>query len=361
MGKRILVTLLCLLALVPCLASCGRGQTAMSYGESSVSVNMYRYWLSTYKASFLRTYSDMRDTDAFWDAPLTDGVTAEAYLNGMVQENVKRTLLCMELFRQLGLKVTPAMEAQVDGYIEDLINEQANGSRSAFNQILSRYGVNADILREIYLNEDKASLVFSHLYGEGGPREIGPEALDRYVAEHFVRVRHIYVNDAYAVETDENGYYKTNADGTAATRALTAEEAAAKAEKIRQIEAALADGEDFDAVYEQYSEDKFYENGYYLSRSIDFIDEVVDAAFTLAVGERTEVKSDYGTHFLLRLEPEARPYENEANADFFGTLLDDAKNDDFMAYLDTLLPDVVVYEDVIAPYSIRDAAANYEI
>ncbi len=360
MKRRILPALLALALLLP-LAACGGTKAAMSYGKSSISIYMYRYWLSTYKGVFLRTYSDMRDTDAFWDSVLDGGETAEEYLNGLVAENVKRTLVCAELFDRYDLTLPSSSVKQTDDYIEELITEEANGSRSAFNQILAQYGVNLNILREIYLFESKASVLFSYLYGDGGPRQLGPEKLDEYCASHFVRVRHIYVNDAYALDTDEDGYYKTNADGTVATRPLTEEEAAEKAEIIARIEAALAAGENFDAVYERYSEDKYYENGYYLSRGIDFIDEVVDAAFSLAVGEQTELHSDYGTHFLYRMESEERPYENEANADFFDSVLNDAENEDFMAYLDTLLPDVTVYEDVIAPYSIRDAAVNYYI
>lgn len=360
MKTRILSLLLAVCLLLP-LAGCSSAPVLMRYGDSSVTVNMYRYWLSTYKGTFMNTYSDMSDTDAFWNSILYDDVTAEQYLNDAVIENVKRTLVCMELFDQYGLKLSKDTTETIDAYIDDMISERANGSKNVFNQTLAAFGINTNMLREIYLCEEKTSQLFSYLYQSGGPRALSSEALETYCRENYVRVRHIYVNDAYAYETDENGYTKYSTSGLPVTRALNAEEAAAAAEKIAAIEQALADGQSFDTVYETYSEDHYYKNGYYLTRTTDFIYEVVDAAFSLEVGETVCVKSDYGTHFLMRLEMDAAPYKNSENADFFDSFDSDAKNADFRQYLDTLLPDVEVDTEELARYSIRDAAVNYSI
>ena len=74
-----------------------------------------------------------------------------------------------------------------------------------------------------------------------------------------------------------------------------------------------------------------------------------------------KVTSDYGTHWILRLEMDERPYENDENIDFFSSIESDAQNADFRAYLDTLLPEIVVNEEELEKYSIRDAAINYSI
>lgn len=356
--------LLCLalaaLMLLP-LSACAKTTAALTYGEHEISTNMYRYWLSSYKGRFLYTYSDMTDTDEFWDSVLYDDVTAEEYLNDAVLENTKRTLICMELFDQHKLTMPASVLAEIDAYIDDLVNEYAGGSRRAFNETLAEFGINLNMLREIYIAEDETSILFDYLYGKNGPFALTEEELDAYYRENYVRVRHIYVNDAYAQVTNDAGTPQYDSSGNALTRDLTMQELAEKLVKMDAIDEALANGEDFDAVYEKYSEDKLYVNGYYLTKDTPFITEVVTSAFDLEIGETTCVKSAYGTHYLHRLPLEDNAYNESTNSDFFNGYEDTVANADFFAYLDTLLDEVTVNEEEVSRYSVRDAAVNYSI
>jgi len=258
-----LAALAVLLSFSVSLSGCAEeGQIVMRYGDSVITDYVYRYWLSTYKGSFLDTYTDMTNTDAFYDSILYDDVTAEAYLNESVKKNVMRNLLCTELFDTFGLSLPKSTEETVDAHIEELITQRADGSRKAFNQMLSEYGINVRMLREIYLNEQKTALLFEHLYGEGGERELQAGDLQKYLEENYVRVRHIYVNNMYAYELDENGYYRYNTNGQVMTRNLTVDEKAEKQAKIDAIEGELGSGARFEDVYTAYSEDQYYENGY---------------------------------------------------------------------------------------------------
>jgi hypothetical protein len=359
--KRWIALFLALVFLILCCSCAADTVDVMQYGKSRITANMYRYWLSSYKGTFLYTYSDMTDSDAFWSSILYDDVTAEEYLNEAVQENVKRTLVCMELFRENGLRLPASAEDEIDAYIDDLIRERGGGSKNVFNQELAKLGINTDMLRDIYRYEKQASLLFQTLYAKGGARALSEEQFETYCLENYVRVRHIYINDAYVYETDDSGNYRYNDDGTLMMRELTAAEAETKAATVAKIEADLAAGRDAEEVYKEYSEDTFYKNGYYLTRETNFIPEVVDAAFTLRVGESVKVESDYGTHFLIRMEMDPAPYKNAENADFFSTFESDAKNADFRGYLDTLLPEVEINREEIDKYSIRDAEINYSI
>ena len=362
MKIRWIALLLALACLVSLLGGCAADPVeVMRYGKSSVSANMYRYWLASYKGSFMYTYSDMSDSAAFWDTVLYDDVTAEEYLNEVVAESVKRTLICMELFREKGMKLPASVEDEIDTYIDELINERAGGSEKVFNEELAKLGINVRMLRDIYRYEEQTSRLIAALYADGGERALTAEKIDTYCRENYVRICHIYVNDAYTYDTDDQGYYKYNEDGTVQFRELNETEAAAKADTIAKIESDLASGKDFLEVYKNYSEDTFYKNGYYLTRETNFIPEVVNASFNLQVGESVKVTSDYGTHWILRLEMDERPYENDENIDFFSSIESDAQNADFRAYLDTLLPERVVNEEELEKYSIRDAAINYSI
>lgn len=359
---RWIALLLALACLTSLLGGCAADPVEiMRYGESSVSVNMYRYWLASYKGSFMYTYSDMTDSAVFWDTVLYDDVTAEEYLNEVVIGNVKRTLVCMELFRQNGMTLPASVEDEIDAYIDELIDERAGGSEKVFNEELANLGINVRMLRDIYRYEEQTSRLIDALYGSGGSRELSAKDIDTYCRENYVRICHIYVNDAYTYDTDEQGYYKYNEDGTVKFRELNETESAAKADTIAKIDADLASGKDFLQVYQSYSEDTFYKNGYYLTRETNFIPEVVEASFGLQVGESVKITSDYGTHWILRLEMDEKPYENEENIDFFSSIEADAENADFRAYLDTLLPDVKINREELDKYSIREAPINYSI
>ena len=362
MKFRWIALLLALACLTSLLGGCAADPVEiMRYGESSVSVNMYRYWLASYKGSFMYTYSDMTDSAVFWDTVLYDDVTAEEYLNEVVIGNVKRTLVCMELFRQNGMTLPASVEDEIDAYIDELIDERAGGSEKVFNEELANLGINVRMLRDIYRYEEQTSRLIDALYGSGGSRELSAKDIDTYCRENYVRICHIYVNDAYTYDTDEQGYYKYNEDGTVKFRELNETESAAKADTIAKIDADLASGKDFLQVYQSYSEDTFYKNGYYLTRETNFIPEVVEASFGLQVGESVKITSDYGTHWILRLEMDEKPYENEENIDFFSSIEADAENADFRAYLDTLLPDVKINREELDKYSIREAPINYSI
>ncbi len=359
---KLLAFLLSLTILLLTGAGCAKETpAALSYGNSKISTNMYRYWLSSYKGRFLYTYTDMTDTDPFWDTILYDDITAEAYLNSVTIENLKRTILCMELFAQHNLKMPDTMLEDIDSYISDLVTEHAGGSRKEFNALLAEYGINIDMLRDIYIAEDKAMVLFDYLYGDGGPRALTEEALDAYYKENYVRIRHIYVNNAYVQVTNEAGYPQYDSSGNALTRTLTEEELTEKQAIIDAIEKAITDGEDFASVYETYSEDKFYVNGYYLTKDTPFITEVVDAAFRLAVNDWICVRSDYGTHYIKRLPLEENAYNESTNGDFFTDYKKTVQNADFYAYLESLLDEVTVHTEEIEKYSVRDAAVNYSI
>ena len=140
---------------------------------------------------------------------------------------------------------------------------------------------------------------------------------------------------------------------------MTAEMKAEKETILTAIDANFAAGSEFLDVYNIYSEDQYYANGYYLTRSTDFVAEVVDAAFSLEIGEYTKVKSEYGTHYVWRTELDETPWLYESNADFFENFESDLKSELFMEYVRSYLPEVQVDSEAISPYSVEASPVNY--
>jgi len=342
------------------LTGCGTGEDVMSFRGAGITENEYQFYLATYKSNFRSMYTDFKDTDAFYDSVLTeDGMTAGEYLNDAVRHNVQMTLICDALFDQYGLKLDGSVTDAVDAYISDFITEYSGGSKTVFNQALSQYGVNAKMLREIYLRDERASAVFAHLFGAGGEMALTDSDRQEYLGENYVRVRHIYVNDKYTYAYDADGYPVYDENGAHKMIALSGEEAAAKAELVEAIDASLAEGGDFHEIYAAMSEDQFYPNGYYLSRSrTDFIPAVVETAFDLEIGEYRKVESDYGTHYVLRMEMDESPWDEDANADFFAnydTVVADAL---FTEFVESHLDEVVLNEELLGQYTIEESPIN---
>ncbi len=342
------------------LTGCGAGEPVMSFRNADITENEYQFYLATYKANFRAMYKDFEDTDDFYTSVLTeDGLTAGEYLNDAVRHNVQMTLICDGLFDEYGLKLNKSVADAVDEYISDFITEYSGGSKTAFNQALSRYGVNTKMLREIYLRDERAAAVFAHLFGNGGEMALDDSDRTAYLNENYVRVRHIYVNDKYTYAYDEDGYPVYDASGIHQMTALSADEEAAKDALIRAIDESLGTGGDFDEVYAAMSEDQYYANGYYLTRTTaGFITEVVDAAFSLEVGEYVKVESDYGTHYVMRMEMDESPWDEDGNADFFtdyDTVVADAM---FTEFVESHLSEVVLNEEILGQYMIEDSPIN---
>ena len=348
-------TLLAACALVSCSS-----ESAMTYGSHSINENEFSYYLATYKGKYAQTYADFKNTPEYFSSVVTDdGQTVEDVLYSAVVHNVEMTLVCEQMFDDYGLSLSRSVEDTINSYIDDFVDEYADGSRNKFNAALGAYGVNINMLKKIYLRDEKVSALYDALYGTNGIIGITDEDRQNYLDENYVRVRHIYVNNKYMYATDEDGVQEYTDDGLRKKRELTAEELAAKQALIDAIDESLAEGADFDEVYDAFSEDKYYKNGYYISENMDFIEDVTDSAMSLEVGEYKKIETDYGTHYIMRLEMDEKPWENEDNSDFFDGYDTTVGQALFADMAEEKISEVVLNEDVLGEYTMADSAINY--
>lgn len=348
-------TLLAACALVSCSP-----ESVMTYGSHSINENEFSYYLATYKGKYAQTYADFKNTPEYFSSVVTDdGQTVEDVLYSAVVHNVEMTLVCEQMFDDYGLSLSRSVEDTINSYIGDFVDEYADGSRNKFNAALGAYGVNINMLKKIYLRDEKVSALYDALYGTNGIIGITDEDRQNYLDDNYVRVRHIYVNNKYMYATDEDGVQEYTDDGLRKKRELTAEELAAKQALIDAIDESLAEGADFDEVYDAFSEDKYYKNGYYISENMDFIEDVTDSAMSLEVGEYKKIETDYGTHYIMRLEMDEKPWENEDNSDFFDGYDTTVGQALFADMAEEKISEVVLNEEVLGEYTMADSAINY--
>ncbi len=341
------------------LASCS-SEKVMTFGDHSINENEFTYYLATYKGSYAKTYADFEDSPSYFSTVITDdGQTAEDVLYDAVVHNVEMTLVCEQLFDDYNLKLTSSVEKTIDEYLEDFVDEYAEGSKNKFNASLGAYGVNINMLKKIYLRDEKVSALYDALYGSSGIIGITDSDREEYLDENYVRVRHIYVNDKYMYAEDEDGVPEYTEEGIRKKRDLTADELEAKQSLISAIDESLADGASFDEVYEAFSEDKYYKNGYYISSNMDFIADVTESSMELEIGEYKKLETDYGTHYIMRLEMDEKPWEDEDNSDFFEGYDTTVGESLFTELVESRLVEVELNEEALDGYSITDSAINY--
>ncbi len=366
--KRTIALTMVAIMLLLSLASCAdNSPAALTLGEHKVTEAKYSYWASQAKGNYMYSYEDVQNTDEYWQSEIQEGVTVAQYLDDLTLSSVKTTLVACKLFDEYGLSFTSDEEKSVKDLINDLVIERAEGSKNMMNTMLGEYGINTKILEEIYLDEAKVSKVNDHLYGEGGEKALTDEDYESFYNENYVHFQMIYINNAYEYVTDEEGNRTTDESGYYMTEDMDPETKAEKDAAIASIQERLAAGEDFNTLYEEYSELKAYENGYYFSAADSYTDmlyyRLVAECETLEVGGYATVESDTGTCIIQKLELDEDGWSDNANKDFFGEGAADFKElvqqTSFQKLLESYFDDINVTEDIIKKYSVATVTPAY--
>ena len=376
--KRLTALGLALLLLLFCFVGCSsKGPKMMKLGDSEITLNLFYFYLSRMKGTYCATYGISATDEDHWDSVMdSSGKTYNEYYTEFVLNEVKNLLAAVHLFEELDLELPEAELDAIDDEIQRMIDEEANGSKSEFNQKLAAYGANVAVLREAYIIEKKVEYLKDHLYGANGGK-IGGEMYEEYYEDNYARFKHIlFTTYDYVYDTDDNGdviYYKNKSgtriayketdltggvdkdgdtiylvedeDGTrrisydrtnGIPRRLTNEKGEYMTQPVSesQRQKILADvklthekltkgsyslfDETMADHNELYEYDEPYTNGYYVTRTSDTAwDELRDKAFELEIGEIAEVETQYGIHIVMRYELEESGYDNSENKDFF--------------------------------------------
>ena len=165
-------------------------------------------------------YGSINSTD-YWDMVVDSEQTRmkDVYMD-TVEETVRYYVAAMELFDELGLKLTKEEKNAIDAELDELIDLHANGSKNEFNAILSDYGANYKTLRDCKIMNAKLEKLIAELYGAGGSKISG--ALKQgYIEENYVSYYQIILPlYEYVYRTADNGndiYYKVDDKGNFVT------------------------------------------------------------------------------------------------------------------------------------------------
>ncbi len=355
--KKIVSALLALLLTLILLASCSPslGETVMSLDGQKISINMYRLWLSRVKGNYGGDDSDI------WNKTSDDGKTYNEIFTGYVRQNAMTFISAMHEFDRLGLKLPESEIKAIDKTMETMLNERADGNKSTLNSELSLYGVNYDILREVYIIEAKLAYLKDHLYGTNGIETISDNLKNEYYKNNYVRIKQIFLYTANKPVTDDEGNYVFGEDGYVKTQDFTNEEIEQQRKKADQIMTSLASGQDFELLMNAQNEDSAaeeYPSGYYFTKTAQYVEEVIDAAFELEENGFEKVESEYGIHIIIRLPLEENGYSLSSNKDFFTDFEESLETEVFTAKLAEHESKIKINEELIAKYDIKSSNSN---
>lgn len=343
------------------LGSCGNSSPVlMTYRDSKITSNMYSYWLSTYKSNFLNYYNDSMDEDSFWENEIKNGLTTEQYATELINKNIKYILIGMQLFREYNLKISPDITAAINDDIKEKI--EYYGSRSELNTALSAYGINTDILKDIYIAQEKLNAVYDYLYGENGIEKITEEMLDAYYAKNYSRIKYLIIYTKEKEKVDEKGDVMYDSEGYIMTEPLSDEERREKENKISEAMICVNAGDNFESIMEDYNEEDMsqYPNGFYVSANELGIYgfKMIDAVQNMKIGEVLRVDDEYATYIIKKYEPIDRDKLLEADLKQLENLEKYCIQEQYELKFSQYADDVVVNEEELSKFSVRTAEPN---
>lgn len=199
------------------MSSCGESSPVlMSLNGINFTQAQYTFLLSRAKAAYEQAGFKISD----WDTKIDlSGTTYDQYVRQQVLAEAKLMLAGVALFEKEGLSLPQSTLDAINKEISELIEYHGEGSKSAFNNLLSAYGFNADMLKEQYIFEAKYEYMQNYLYGADGSK-LATSAKQEYLELNGIAFKQLLIRAyRYVYETDLNGdevYYLADAnDGQA--------------------------------------------------------------------------------------------------------------------------------------------------
>ena len=191
------------------------GKKLITLDDYSISANIYQLMLSQQKGTMAYSINSQYgsyNSEKFWGTTIDmeTQMTNEEYYNNAVLEKAKNFLCALKLYDELKAEKSdfsmPSLYTQnIETAMNDFIKNDAGGSKTKLNSILSEYGINTDMLEEFLLMEAKAAYVVDYLYGEDGSK-IGEAVKSEYFNSNYVACKQILIQKYYYLyETDEDG------------------------------------------------------------------------------------------------------------------------------------------------------------
>ena len=365
--KRMIIRVLCIILIVSsilCFVSCAgtkdyfyknnTKEFVYKIGDFVVEKNFYTYWLARYKAVLMYTYSDIRDTDEYWDSEQGDSTTNEI-MTSYADSTVKNYIASLYLFNKFALDLGSSKLATVEQQLSEILEDGYDGNVSSLNAEAYQYGINYDMLRQIYIAEAKTEAVYSYLTTQLLKGKLTDELRESYLLDNYAHTTHIFIGTEYSYNIDDEGNIIYDSNGNYTT-SLTDAQKKEKQDIIAQIDALELNAVNFSDYQSKFNEDpslKNYKNGYYVSTNNNYDAAYVTTALTMMAVEVKKVEGNQGVYYILKQEMPQKAYYDTANSDFFDKYDNHILDYLYWQYMDEIYSQIDVNEEVKKNISIK--------
>lgn len=236
-----------------------------------IKVDGHEISLEEYRFYYMHTKADMDGGDeTYWD-----DAENEAKLKESVLSTIKHDYAISKTAANNNIALTDEDQESVSSTFTSA--KENLGSEEAFLNALNESYLTEDMYKQFVENNVLYNSLYNHLAATDGKYAITEDEMRELVKTDYVHAKHILIS------------YDSDGSDTNKQKAITAQSRA-------------IDGEDFDSLVEEYSEDSgMPEEGYYFTYG-EMVAPFEEAAFALAENEVSEiVESDYGYHIIKRL------------------------------------------------------------
>lgn len=257
----------------------------------------YRYYLEVQK-QYMYYSAQLEDSniteESFWTTKI-GGEDAIEVAKKVAIDDLKNMKVQYKQAKEANIKLTKDETAQIDSYIDSLIESMGSGNKiKANNAFKEQYGFTIDDLRGV-----QEQMYIIEKYRQDQVGKIDDSAIEEFYKNN---------TDAYLEDTD----YRYGAEEAVWAKhiLITVSEDATEEEKKEALKKAeelidkLNAGEDFAALAKENSEDGSAQwGGDYLFGKGKMVQEFENAAFALEPGQFTQepVKTQFGYH-IIKLE-----------------------------------------------------------
>lgn len=245
-------------ALAMLLTSCGGEKTVMTIGDTQITNNDIAFF-----------------TDYYYDQNIQNGQDIEyADIRDEVIELFQDAALISEI---ADIKDIELDEESRKAYYAELASFRTGfGGKKAYDKALEKTGADEDVIEAFFKSSYLKNIISAD--EEFDVAELNDEELKTYFKENYLRAKHVLISTQEDAETDEK---------------KQAEEILEKAKN----------GEDFDKLVKEYSEDPgsaTNPDGYVFTDG-QMVSEFENGTKEIKPGEYNLVKSDFGYHVIKRL------------------------------------------------------------
>lgn len=284
--------LILMMALTLFLTACGEtAEYAATVGKGRISLSEMKFYLDSVKQQMAGTELS---SDEDWQTKEIEGRKAIDLAKERATDTAVKNLAYIEVGKAVGIKLTSADRQKV--------SENKNQFVSQF-QTAQRYieFLQENNIKDSFIDMLCESMIYSSLLTEKVRTEqpVGDEEASAYFAENQEDLTAAYRHAKHILILTKNM-------DTGAEMSPEAQEAAKQ--KAEGLYKRALDGEDFDSLMAEYSEDpglKTQPDGYVFGDG-EMVPQFQDETDSLPVGGIGLVKSDFGYHIILRLPLEEK-------------------------------------------------------